>query len=68
MEGTSWTGAWSEFILDYLCAQGAHGDASMASLAWTSSGNSQVFGAIHDPNNNVAIGKDISLFGNASAQ
>jgi endoglucanase len=32
-----------------------------AFVAWVSSGNSAVFGAIKDPNNNVAIGKEAAI-------
>ena len=55
VEGTSWTGAWSEFSYPIVeLSRGAH---LTVALAWTSSGNSAVFGAIQDPNNNVAIGR-----------
>ena len=57
VEGTSWTGAWSTFTSLFFTSYSEFIEFNHLSshVAWTTSGNSDVFGAIQDPNNNVAI-------------
>lgn len=51
VEGTSWTGAWSECNLS-IFSTSSH---PLSTLAWLTSGNSDAFGALTDPSNNIAI-------------
>ena len=57
VEGTSWTGAWSKLVHPSFLRQLK--SVVAFAIAWTSSGNSAAFGAIKDPNNNIAIGEHI---------
>jgi len=44
-------------LADFILKKGAEDTPFFLKLAWQSSGNAAAFGAIKDPNNNVAIRK-----------
>jgi len=44
-------------LADFILKKKGAEDVLFEKLAWQSSGNAAVFGAIKDPNNNVAIRK-----------
>lgn len=52
VNGVRASGATSQLIL-------VEGTSWTGAWTWTTSGNSQVFGAIKDPNNNIAIGASL---------